>query len=118
MSAAPVNRMLVFAFTSVAMLTGFVAVAVVAAPIRGDRAELPVVWSLLLLPVPSLFAAGGFRFVTQGTGGRRSLAALAVVVGGIGATIVGSGFGGLVLMLAPLATAAVAVLSTRLLGSV
>jgi hypothetical protein len=114
-SDAPVNRMLLLAATSVAMLTGFVVVALVAVPVQGDRDQLPAVWGLLLLPVPALFATAAFWLVTSGFGGRRVLAAAAVLFGGVGATIVGAGFGGLYLVIAPLATGAVAVAAAQLL---
>jgi hypothetical protein len=114
-SDAPVNRMLVLASTSVAMLTGFVVVGLVAVPLRGDRDQLPAVWAVLLLPVPALFAAAAFWVVTSGLGGRRVLAAASVLFGGVGATIVGFGFAELYLVIAPLATGAVAVAATRLL---
>ena len=66
-TSTPVNRLLVFAFTSVAMVAGFVVIALIAVPLRGDRVEMPVVWSLLLLPpIPALFAAFAFWFVYAG----------------------------------------------------
>jgi hypothetical protein len=116
-SNAPVNRSLVMAFTSVAMLAGFVAISLLALPVRGSGDEVPLAWGLVFLLIPSAFAAVAFNFVTQGAGGRRASAAVAVFLGGIGATIIFAAFGSLVLVLAPLGTAAVAVLATRLLGS-
>lgn len=117
MSSTPVSRMLVFAFVSVAMVAGFVVIALIAVPLRGDREAMPVVWSLFLLPVPALFAAFAFWFVTQGVPGRRVAATLSVLLAGIGATLVLSSFGGLLLVAAPLATAVVSVLATRLLDT-
>jgi hypothetical protein len=116
-TSAPVNRSLVMAFTSVAMLAGFVVISLLAVPVRGDRDEVPLAWGLVFLTIPSLFAALAFRFVTQDAGGRPLAAAVAVFFGGIGASIVFVAFGPLLLVLAPLGTALVALLATRLLSS-
>jgi len=116
-SNAPVNRSLVMAFTSVAMLAGFVVISLLAIPVRGDRVEVPLAWGLIFLTIPSVFAAVAFSFVTQDAGGRRVPAGVAVFFGGIGASIVFVAFGPLLLVLAPIGTALVAVLATRLLGS-
>jgi hypothetical protein len=115
-SNAPVNRSLVMAFTSVAMLAGFVVISFLALPVRGDADEVPLAWGLVFLLIPSAFAAVAFSFVTQGAGGRPVPAAVAVFLGGIGSSIVFAGFQELVLVLAPLGTALVALLATRLLG--
>jgi len=117
MSGASVNRSLVMAFTSVAMLAGFVVISLLAVPVRGDNEEVPLTWGLVFLTIPSVFAAAAFSFVTQDAGGRQVPAAVAVFFGGIGASIVFVAFGPLLLVLAPLGTALVALLATRLLGS-
>lgn len=110
-----VSKPLVFAFTSVAMVAGFVAVALLAIPLRAGREEMTLFGALLLLPVPALCSAAAFWFITAQAPGGRVPGTLAVLVGGLGATVVFLGLGGLVLVLAPLTTAGVAVLATRLL---
>lgn len=115
MTAVPVNRMFVFGFTSVAMLAGFIVTALLSIPMRGGADTLPAAWGWLLLPVPGLFAAAAFSFVSSGSDSSRLRAALAVLLAGVAFTLLAAPFAGLILILAPLLTAGAAVLATRLL---
>jgi len=115
--APPKSRMgtLTFVTVSAAALAGVtLAGALIGITIRADN-TVPLLVSLLALPMPGLAAALGFLFANRFESGRKVLAALAVFFGTMASVIVFALFSFAGLILASLAAGGFGILARRLL---
>ena len=109
--------LLTFVTVSVATMTGVVLALVLLGLFASDADEIPVYIGLIVIPLPAICAAASFLFVARFETGRKGLAALAVLFGGLAATLVFVGLGPIGLVVAAVTTGGFGVLARRLLDT-
>ena len=113
----PRMGLLTFVTVSVASMAGAMAATLLFGAFAGEDDTAPILVGLLALPMSSLAAALAFLFVARFETGRKGLAALAVFLCSLAATIVFAGLYLLGLVLASVAAGGFGVFARRLLDS-
>lgn len=109
--------LLMFTTVSVAFMAGIVVAIFVIRLVSPDGNDIPVLVGLLVTLLPCAAGALGFLFVARFETGRKGLGALAVLFGGLAATVVLVPLGLLGLVIAASAAGGFAVYARRLLDS-
>lgn len=107
--------LLMFTTVSVAFMLGITGFVVIALAFADDDGSLPAVLGWVVFVMPAGFGALAFLFVARFETGRKGLAVLAVLVGGLAATVIMGPLGLLGLVIAACITGGFAVYARRLL---